>query len=80
VNSHIKLIAKPGFYYDEGTEVYNYEGERFRKDEWENWVKSGIVCVRGYRNGEEDGDCSIIEEFEVEYEVGPKSIKEDGNG
>jgi hypothetical protein len=74
MNNHIKLIAKPNSYYDAGTEVYNYDGNRFTKDDWNEWVKSGIACVRGYVKGTLDGDTSLIEEFEVEYGVGPKSI------
>jgi hypothetical protein len=31
----IILIAKPDGYYREGTEVFNYDGDRFTKEEWD---------------------------------------------
>ena len=74
---YIKLTARPNTYYDVGTEVFDYDGKRFTKGEWELWLESGIVCVRGYVNGYTDGETSTIDEFDVEYGVGPGVIDEE---
>jgi len=72
---YVKLIAKPGFYYDEGTEVFNYEGKRFTLTEWKEWQESGICTVRGLHEGKWDGECSTCDEFEVEQFVEYKEIE-----
>jgi hypothetical protein len=76
MGNYIKLIAKQDTYYDVGTEVFDYDGKRFTREEWESWRNSGIVCVRGYVNGEIDGDTSTIDEFEVEYGFDLETIKD----
>lgn len=57
------LIAKPDTWYQEGTEVFDYDGERFTLDRW-NSLKgtSGLLC-RGIRNGEWDGELCDESEF-----------------
>ena len=69
MNNYVKLISKPDEYYDEGTEVFNYEGKRFTIEEWESCQPHGICCVRGLYKGNWDGECSTCDEFEVEYGV-----------
>lgn len=51
---YVKLIAKPDTWFKEGTEVYNYDADYDKKqrltlEEWNEWVKAGICCVRGIR-------------------------------
>jgi hypothetical protein len=60
---YIKLIAKPDYYYDSGTEVFNYDGERYTEEDWNKCLKVGCCGVRGDYKGKEDGEWSICEEF-----------------
>lgn len=75
---YVKLVAKKDTWFSEGTEVYQYDitdwnkRERLTLDEWNMWVESGIVCVRGtkiFDNSTEacfDGENCGINEFDVE--------------
>ena len=72
---YVKLIAKANKYYDEGTEVFDYDGKRFTLTEWEDIQKHGICTVRGLKEGKWDGECSTCDEFEVEPLVEFKEIK-----
>jgi len=74
---HVKLIAKPNYYYDENTEVFNYDGERYTVRKWEQCEKEDSdILVRGLKNGKWDGELSLREEFEVEKNVKYKKIGE----
>jgi hypothetical protein len=74
--NYVKLIAKQGFYYDQGTEVFDYDGKRYTIEEWNKCIEEEICGARGLRNGEYDGEMSVIEEFDVEYGVEFKEIKD----
>jgi hypothetical protein len=76
----VKLVSKQGQWFKEGTEVFHYdEDRRITKEEFEEWLKSGIILCRGIRicehEGElhkvgseyDDGECCFIEEFDYEY-------------
>lgn len=80
---YVKLTARPDTWFKPGTEVYDYDAEPARRltlDEWNEWLKSGIVLVSGTRIienpdsegggqiGEErqDGECCGCDEFDVE--------------
>ena len=75
---YVKLTAKKGTWFKEGTEVYQYDicdwdkRERLTLDEWNMWVESGLTCVRGITifEGETeecvDGETCGIDEFDVE--------------
>jgi hypothetical protein len=57
MSKYVKLIARPNTWFEEGTEVYNYDCEEDNKirltiEEWKEWVKSGLVCASGYRISE----------------------------
>jgi len=73
-NSYVKLTSKPNHYYDEGTEVFNYGGERYNLTEWNECLERGICGTRGLRNGEYDGEWSLCEEFDVEHNAEYKTI------
>lgn len=62
----IRLIAKPNSYYQEGTEVFDYDGERFTKEEWDELPEHPILTRGMNQNGEMDGEASCKDEFVVE--------------
>lgn len=64
----VKLISD-GTWFDEGTEVYQYDKsplERMTLEEYSMWKKEGFILVCGYRNGEIDGESCCLDEFSVE--------------
>ncbi len=79
---YVKLIARPNTWFKEGTEVFDYDSDyedakRLTLEEWNKWLESGIICVRGIRVcesvneltevGEEyiDGESCGCREFDV---------------
>lgn len=73
---YVKLVAKPGTWFKEGTEVYNYDCNppkelcRVSLREWELVVNDPygftVICVRGIHEGKWDGEACSADEFEVE--------------
>lgn len=76
--NYVALIAKPGYYYDVGTEVFDYDGKRYTIEEWEKCMEQGSCGARGYREGELDGEWSFCDEFDAIYNVEYKEL-EDAN-
>ena len=62
----IIVKAKPNGYYQEGTEVFNYEGERFTKEEWDASPEFPIMTRGLNGNGVMDREASCKDEFLVE--------------
>ena len=65
----IILIAKPDGYYQEGTEVFNYDGERFTKEEWDALPEHPVLTRGLNQDGRMDGEASCKDEFEVMEDV-----------
>mgnify|MGYP005869408359 CR=1 FL=1 len=59
----IKLISKEDGYYDTGTEVFDYDGNRFALDQFYQALKENCLLCRGLVNGQEDGDQCVESEF-----------------
>lgn len=74
---YVKLIAKPDTWFKEGTEVFHYdfkyeEKVRITLEDYEEWKKDGMICVRGIRICEEGNG----EVENLGYRVGDE--REDG--
>ena len=72
---NVKLTAKPNTWFKAGTEVFHYDqySKRITLEEYNDWVKSGVILVRGIRvceTGEEteDGELCSLDEFDVEIQ------------
>jgi hypothetical protein len=64
---YIKLIAKEGYYYQAGTEVFDYDGNRFTKEEWQKCIEEDCFLCRGLNSdGKWDGEQCLLEEFLIE--------------
>jgi len=73
---YVKLTAKHGHWFKPGTEVYHYdEDRRITLEEYNSWVKSGVILCRGIRTDEDTGlefdDCELcqLDEFWTELQV-----------
>ena len=64
--SEIIVRAKPNGYYQEGSEVFDYEGERFTKEEWESLPEYPVLTRGLNQDGKMDGEASGKDEFVVE--------------
>lgn len=64
---YVKLVVKPTVdsWFKPNTEVWCYDApRRITIKEWNGWVESGMVLVRGIRpNGKIDGESCSIDEF-----------------
>ena len=72
---NVKLIAKPNTWFKAGTEVFHCDqyGKRITLEEYNDWVKSGVILVCGIKvleTSEETVDEELcgIDEFDVEIQ------------
>lgn len=68
---YVKLVARPGTWFDEGTEVFEYDlpwehRRRVTITEWNEWLPFEYICVQGQRNGDVDGESCAFVEFDME--------------
>jgi hypothetical protein len=67
-HAYVKLTAREDSYYQTGTEVFNYDGNRFTVEEWKNAVDTDCFLCRGLNeNGEMDGEQCCLDEFDVTH-------------
>ena len=64
---YAKITAKADTWFDEGTEVWDYDGdgdERIKACDVKKALETGLF--RGFRNGKVDGEWCSSDEFDVE--------------
>jgi hypothetical protein len=74
---YVKLIAKPNIYYDEGTEVFGQGKKRITMFDWDDALKNGKLLVIGSKENKLVVRKSMCDEFNVEFEVEYKEIKDE---
>lgn len=68
----VRLVSKPGMWYDDGTEVFDATvcdwGRKHRRitvQEFDQWKLPGHILALGLRNGFWDEELCPLEEFDI---------------